>query len=145
MPPPDMLAYPTETIIAEKVEAMVDLGRSNSRMKDFADLVMAARRMTFDGDVLVAAIRATFRRRRTPLPDGVIVALTEGFTGDEGALANWRAFSGRNQLLGLESLVQVVSELRPFLLQPLEHARTGEPFTAHWNPGGVEAAALRFG
>jgi hypothetical protein len=31
-------AYPTETIIAEKAEAMVDLGISNSRMKDFSDI-----------------------------------------------------------------------------------------------------------
>jgi hypothetical protein len=136
MPSPNVLAYPTETIVAEKVEAMVDLGRSNSRIKDFTDLAMAARRVAFDGDALVAAIRATFRRRQTPLPDGEILALTEEFTGDERALANWRAFSGRNQLRGFHSLAQVVTELRPFLLPPLEHAHTGEPFAARWNPGG---------
>jgi hypothetical protein len=136
MPSPNVLAYPTETIVAEKVEAMVDLGRSNSRMKDFTDLAMAARRVAFDGDRLVAAIRATFRRRQTPVPDVEIVALTEEFTGDERALANWRAFTGRNRLTGFESLAQVVGELRPFLLAPLEYARTGESFAARWNPGG---------
>lgn len=136
MPPPNVLAYPTETIVAEKVEAMVELGRSNSRMKDFADLAMAARRVAFDGHTLVAAIRATFRRRQTPLPDGEILALTEKFTGDERAQANWRAFSGRNQLRGFESLAQVVTELRPFVLPPLSHAHTGKSFAARWNPGG---------
>lgn len=35
MPSPHVLAYPTETIVAEKVEATVHLGLSNSRMKDF--------------------------------------------------------------------------------------------------------------
>lgn len=136
MPSPNVLAYPTETIVAEKVEAMVDLGRSNSRMKDFTDLAMAARRVGFDGEVLVTAIRATFRRRKTPLPDGDIVALTGEFVGDERAQANWRAFAGRSQLRGFESLAHVVAELRAFLLPPLEHARTGELFTSHWNPGG---------
>jgi hypothetical protein len=136
MPPPNVLAYPTETIVAEKVEAMVDLGRSNSRMKDFTDLAMAARRVAFDGDALVAAIRATFRRRQTPLPDGEIVALTEAFSGDERAQANWHAFAGRNQLRGFGSLAQVVAELRPFLLPPLAHAPTDEPFPEHWSPGG---------
>jgi hypothetical protein len=136
MPAPNVLAYPTEAIVAEKVEAMVDLGRSNSRMKDFTDLAMAARRVAFDGDRLVTAIRATFRRRQTPVPDGDIVALTEEFTGDERALANWRAFTGRNRLIGFASLAQVVGELRPFLLPPLEHARTGESFAARWDPGG---------
>jgi len=136
MPPPNVLAYPTETIVAEKVEAMVDLGRSNSRMKDYADLVMAARRVAFDGDVLVAALRATFRRRQTPLPDDEVVGLSDEFVQDERALANWRAFAARSQLRGFESLAQVVAELRPFLLPPLEHARIGEPFAARWNPGG---------
>jgi hypothetical protein len=60
MPSPNALAPLTETIVPEKVEAMVDLGRSNSRMKDFTDLPMAARRVALDGDPLVAAIRATF-------------------------------------------------------------------------------------
>ncbi|MCC6165227.1 MAG: hypothetical protein IT182_17920 [Acidobacteria bacterium] len=52
-------------------------------MEDFTDVAMAARRVAFDGDALVAAIRATFRRRQTPLPDGEILALTEEFTADE--------------------------------------------------------------
>lgn len=136
MPTPNVLSYPTETIVAEKVEAMVDLGRSNSRMKDFTDLAMAARRVAFDGEAMVAAMRATFQRRQTPLPDGDVIALTEQFTLDEKALANWRAFTGRNRLHGFESLAKVVAELRPFLLPPLEHVRTGQPFAATWKPGG---------
>jgi hypothetical protein len=79
MASPHVLAYPTETIIAEKAQAMVDLGTSNSRMKDFSDVAIAARRVAFDGESLVVAIRATFRRRGTPLPDGEIVALSERF------------------------------------------------------------------
>ena len=115
---------------------MIDLGMLNSRMKDFTDLAMAARRVPFDGEALVAAIRATFQRRQTPLPGGEPIALTEEFTGDERAQANWRAFSGRNQLRGFESLEQVVAELRPFLLPAIAHARTGESFAARWHPGG---------
>ena len=42
---------------------MVHLGLSNSRMKDFTDLAIAALRTVFEGGTLVAAIRATFRRR----------------------------------------------------------------------------------
>jgi hypothetical protein len=136
MPSPNVLAYPTETIVAEKTEAMVDLGISNSRMKDFTDVAMAARRVTFDGDVLVAALRATFRRRSTPLPDADIVGLSDRFVQDASAQANWKAFATRNHPRDFESLAQVVSELRRFLHDPLEHARSGELFTAKWNPGG---------
>ena len=136
MPSPNVLAYPTETIVAEKAEAMVDLGISNSRMKDFTDVAMAARRVAFDGEALVAALRATFRRRGTPLPEAEIVAISERFLQDTSAQANWKAFAMRSRPREFESLAQVVSELRRFLQEPLEHARSGEPFNAKWNPGG---------
>jgi predicted nucleotidyltransferase component of viral defense system len=37
-PVPRLRAYPRETVIAEKFQAMVYLGRANSRMKDFYDV-----------------------------------------------------------------------------------------------------------
>ena len=136
MPAPNVLAYPTETIIAEKVEAMVQLGLSNSRMKDFTDVAVAARRCAFDGGTLVAAIRATFRRRATQLPDGEMVALSDRFVQDERAQANWKAYIRRERLRDFDSLAQVVAELRAFLVQPLEHARSDQVFTARWTAGG---------
>ena len=136
MPSPNVLAYPTETIVAEKVEAMVHLGLSNSRMKDFTDLAMAARRTAFDGSTLVAAIRATFRRRGTQPPEGEIVAMSVQFVQDERAQANWKAYIKREGLREFESLAQLVEELREFLSRPIQHARTGEPFTARRPPGG---------
>ena len=136
MPSPNVLAYPTETIVAEKVEAMVHLGLSNSRMKDFTDIAIAARRNPFDGSTLVAAIGATFRRRGTQLPESEMVALSEQFVRDARAQANWKAYVKREGLRGFESLVQVIEELRAFLSRPIEHARTGETFGAKWTPGG---------
>lgn len=38
---------------------------------------MAARRVAFDGEPLVAAIQATFRRRGTPLPEAEMVGLSD--------------------------------------------------------------------
>ncbi len=43
-PPPDLLAYPREAVVAEKLEAMVVLGDRNSRIKDFFDLHYLAHR-----------------------------------------------------------------------------------------------------
>ena len=39
-------------------------------MKDFFDIVVLARTFDFDGDWLARAMRATFDRRGTALPDG---------------------------------------------------------------------------
>ena len=136
MPVPNVLAYPTETIVAEKLEAMVDRGISNSRMKDYTDIAVAARRLAFEGDVLVAAIRATFRRRNTPLLDPDIVGLSDRFVEDSSAQANWKAYAKRNRPRDFESLAQVVAELRRFLRPPLEHLVRDETFPASWKPGG---------
>jgi predicted nucleotidyltransferase component of viral defense system len=136
MPSPNVLAYPTETIVAEKVEAMVHLGLSNSRLKDFTDLAIAARRTAFDGATLVAAIRATFRRRGTALPETEVGGLSEQFVQDTRAQANWKAYVRRESLRDFESLAQLREELRTFLSRPIEHARTGETFRAKWMPGG---------
>ena len=136
MPSPNVLAYPTETIVAEKTEAIVDRGISNSRMKDFTDIAMAARRVSFGGDLLAAAIRATFRRRGTPLPDAEIVGLSDRFVQDASAQANWNAYARRSRPTDFESLSQVVDEIRAFLQKPMRHARTGEPLLAKWEPGG---------
>lgn len=38
MTAPKLRAYRRETVVAEKLHAMVDLGKANSRMKDFFDI-----------------------------------------------------------------------------------------------------------
>lgn len=60
LPAPCLRAYPRETVVAEKFQAMVLLGLANSRMKDFYDVWILARRFQFDGEALCAAIQATF-------------------------------------------------------------------------------------
>ncbi|MFI5303107.1 MAG: nucleotidyl transferase AbiEii/AbiGii toxin family protein, partial [Polyangiales bacterium] len=91
-PAPRLRAYPRETVVAEKVEAMVQLGMVNSRMKDFFDVLHLAQRFEFDGELLVRALRATFERRRTVLPTGLPVALTPAFADDATKRTQWVAF-----------------------------------------------------
>jgi len=81
LPPPVVRAYPVETVVAEKYEALVDLGSTNSRMKDFYDLWMLARTMAFDGEPLSTAIERTFALRGTALPHGIPVGLTAAWAG----------------------------------------------------------------
>lgn len=78
-PAPRLRGYPRETVVAEKLEAMVQLGISNSRMKDFFDVALLARVFDFDGELLSRAIRATFERRGTPAPLTTPIALSAAF------------------------------------------------------------------
>jgi len=65
LPSPRLLTYPRETVVSEKLEAMVKLGIANSRMKDFHDLHSLSKTFEFEGRALLDAIRATFGRRGT--------------------------------------------------------------------------------
>lgn len=48
-PAPRLLAYPREAVVAEKLHAMVNLGITNTRMKDFFDLWFLCRTFPFEG------------------------------------------------------------------------------------------------
>ena len=63
-PAPEVFAYARETVVAEKLEALVVLGNRNSRIKDFFDLHMLATTFTFDRRELGESVRRTFERRR---------------------------------------------------------------------------------
>jgi hypothetical protein len=136
-PPPRLRAYPRETVIAEKWEAMVSLGIGNSRMKDFFDTWMLARDFTFDGATLAAAIDATFARRSTTLPAGPPTALTTAFSEDPAKQRQWQAFLRRGGVVGApNTLAETVAALGPFLLPPTRALVAVRPFTDDWPAGG---------
>lgn len=111
--PPVLAAYPPETVVAEKVQAMVELGMANTRLKDFFDVWLLLRDFDLDDVSLAAAIRATFARRRTPLPVELPTAFTDAFGSDLVKRAEWAAFVRRAGLSGTApSLDQVVLALR---------------------------------
>jgi predicted nucleotidyltransferase component of viral defense system len=143
LPTPRLRAYPRETVIAEKLEAMVALGMANSRMKDFYDVWMISRELQLDGALLARAIQATFQRRRREIPQDVPIALTEAFAGDPGKGTQWRAFLSRNRLdadgLGL---AQVVQQVHLFLMPPIVAAANGQEFAEMWPAGGPWAAIV---
>ena len=138
-PAPKLAAYPRETVVAEKFQAMVELGIGNSRMKDFFDLWVIGREFAFDGELLARAVQATFERRKTELPDETPLALTETFSSDAGKQTQWRAFLRRIQPQTSATppdLEEIVQFLKRFLIPLIEACRQGHPFEATWSPGG---------
>ncbi len=78
-PAPHLRAYPIETVVAEKFEALVTLGMANTRLKDFYDIWLIARTFQFQKPILVEAVRRTFERRETALPAEMPSGLSEEF------------------------------------------------------------------
>jgi hypothetical protein len=98
-------AYPAETSIAEKFHAMVDLDMQNSRMKDFYDIWVLSRTIDFSGNELSEAIRLTFERRKTPLPQEV----PTGF-----AKATSTSVSGRRLLVVLAKTTLLLTSRKSY-------------------------------
>lgn len=111
MPSPHLRAYPRETVIAEKVHAIVVLGLANSRMKDYYDLWMLQRGFNIDEARLQRAIEATFARRRTEVPTTTPEGLSAAFADDPAKRTQWDAFV-RNLSVPRPSLAEVVVDLR---------------------------------
>jgi hypothetical protein len=139
-PAPHIRACTRETVVAEKLQAMIALGIANSRMKDFYDLHVLARDFAFEGRALSSAIQATFERRRTPVPAGVPLALSDDFAADRAKTIQWNAFLRKGGLQDLvPSLAEVVAHLRGFLLPPLSSLAAGDlpsVFEMTWARGG---------
>ena len=135
-PAPRLRAYPRETVIAEKLDAMVQLGLANSRMKDFYDLQVLSELFDFDGELLVRAIQATFTRRGTPVPDEAPVALSAQFTGDSGKAKQWSAFASKSGAGDVGDFASAMEHVGRFVTEPLKQARTSVPWKATWPKGG---------
>lgn len=123
LPRPRLRAYPRETVIAEKLHAMEHLGLRNSRMKDYFDVHALLREGMVDEAQLAAAIAATFARRKTGLPDGMLQGLGDGFAEDETRKAQWQQFLTRNRLGASGDLAQIVAKIRSLITEPLRQAR----------------------
>jgi hypothetical protein len=136
LPTATLSAYPRETVVAEKYEAMVSLGITNSRMKDFYDLWVLAGNFEFHGLVLARAVKATFDRRGTPLPTEPPLALTSAFASDRSKQVQWAGFVSRGRLaLIVPSLDKVIAALNEFLWPPTLVAAGHAVFAvSDWSP-----------
>ena len=136
LPPPRLRAYPREVVVAEKLQALVQLGMANTRMKDFYDLWMLARQFDFEGERLGQAIAATFERRRTPIPAEAPLALTSEFHGNAAKQTQWRAFLRRGSATEAAELATAVELIAAFVMPPAAAARAGDAFASRWQKGG---------
>jgi hypothetical protein len=140
-PAPVLKAYNRETAIAEKFEAMVSLGRLNSRMKDFFDIWLLATTAEFRGEDLQAAISATFARRGTAVALEP-VAFSEEFAGDPAKQMQWSAFARRIRPgPAPTNLREVIIPIREFLKPVCECMDSNTALKAMWSyPSGWKPA-----
>ena len=121
LPAPRLRAYPTYTVVAEKLHAIALLGMANSGLKDYFDLSVLLERETLDADLLTQAIKATFERRSMSVTEAMPIGLTDEFAHDSSRQSLWLAFLKKNELPS-EPLPAVVDRLRSALAPALNRA-----------------------
>ena len=115
MPAPVLRVYRREVVVAEKFHAMVTLGLTKSRMKDYFDTAFLAEHFTFEAADLTRAIRATFVRRETAIPADLPIGISEHFVSDTQKRAQWKAFIRRVRSDATVSLDHTVEIVRAFV------------------------------
>lgn len=91
LPAANILAYSIETVIAEKMHAVVDLADQSSRMKDYYDLHQILSASQYDAEVLRVAIKRTFENRHTEYKNDVMFFRAE-YPENAAMQIRWKAF-----------------------------------------------------
>lgn len=133
-PAPTIAAYSTESVIAEKFEAMLKLSILNSRMKDFFDIDHLSRKLVFDGRLLQEALSATFERRGSSLEREPVVFRAEFSQNQEKGL-QWRAFLRR---MGYDEVSvpfeSVIASIKAFVGPVWDAICSEREFFGTWDP-----------
>ena len=120
-PAPTIRMYPPETVVAEKVEALVKRGMLTSRMKDIYDIWKLKSLFDFDDKVLGDAISNTFKRRNRTMPVDPPVIFTTEFHESKLKQKQWMAFLRKSRLdVGDKSLSNIIAEVAEFLMPILK-------------------------
>ena len=132
-----LLGYPAESVVSEKIEAMIKLGLLNSRMKDFYDIWLMIHQFDFNGSKLTEALRRTFAYRKTKVPDGKKLFAKEIYNEKSDRQTLWKAFLNKGDIKHTpEKLSSVAKEIEEFLLKPLNAISKAEKFDARWKASG---------
>lgn len=118
MSAPKLKGYNRETVIAEKFQAMTELGILNSRMKDFYDIWLLSRQFDFNHEILARAINNTFANRNTQILEEPVV-FSDKFINDANKQTQWKAFIRKARLENVpDDFAEVVNVIHDFI-QPV--------------------------
>lgn len=117
LPAAKILAYSLETVVAEKMHAVIDLADQNSRMKDYYDLYQILNTQDLDTEVLQEAITKTFENRHTRYdPDTIF--FREDFGTNQIMGTRWKMFlkkiTAKQSILFSEVVAYLQKRILPY-------------------------------
>ena len=117
LPSVNIMAYSLETVIAEKMHAIVDLADQSSRMKDYYDLYNILSKEKYDVATLQEAIARTFENRHTSY-DAHTMFFRKDFADNRQMQVRWQAFIRKimkaENVTFADAVVYIQNVLRPY-------------------------------
>lgn len=117
LPSVNIMAYSLETVIAEKMHAIVDLADQSSRIKDYYDLYSILSKEQYDVDTLQVAIVRTFENRHTSY-DANTMFFRKDFADNQQMQVRWQAFIRKitkaENVTFADAVVYIQNVLRPY-------------------------------
>lgn len=116
LPVPNILAYSIETVVAEKMHAVIDLADQSSRMKDYYDLYDLLSKEKYDSETLQEAMIRTFENRHTSYDANTMFFRTD-FAENNQMQVRWKAFLRKitkEEMTFSEVVTYIQRVLRPY-------------------------------
>lgn len=138
MPTSQILAYAPESLIAEKVHAMVRHGAPGSRIKDYFDVWFLSRQFKFDGQLLAASISQTFQTRGLAIDKLKSEIFNPEYLDNQMKQKQWQTFIEKQRLdippIGFKEAMQ---EILLFISPIFEASKAGVEFQKTWDSAGA--------
>ena len=128
---PVVNAYSVYSAIAEKFEAIVSLGRYDSRYKDFYDIYAISQKYDIDGLSLYNALIETFNHRNTTFKN--IVAFNDDFINDPTLDKKWKSFMKKKQVNQDIDFRTVITHNMNLLLPIVDAILNEQSFKKNWS------------
>lgn len=107
-----IMAYPIETILAEKIETTLSRSTANTRMRDFYDLFLLSKTQTVDASLVRQALEATAKKRSSSAmlekAETTLLAIEQ----DADMRKSWIQYAKKNLYIGSVSWDEVTQAVR---------------------------------
>lgn len=127
---PLIRTYSLDTIVAEKLDVILDLMEFSSRMKDYYDLYFLSVEFDFDGDQLRAALIKTLRNRNRIYTKEDLQRVL-AFAQKQEMIRKWDAFIKKLKLTPMQFDV-VMAGMAAFLEPVWNSIYSRDSFKFHW-------------
>lgn len=127
---PIVNTYSIETVVAEKLDAILSLMEFSSRMKDYYDIYYLANKFDFDGAILTEALKKTFANREHLFTAEQFEQILT-FDNDAAMQKKWKAFVKKINT-ETDDFKMILDTIEKFLEEPFLASINDTEYLKQW-------------